>query len=169
MQYQQTHSHSHVHTNTLTLTRTHIHTHTYTHTHSQALYQYTGQHSDELSFQVGAVIALVSQVDGNWLHGRLGGQTGLIPVSYVSIMEPLAKQDSQDSMEQSVRGAGARWLYQHCSVRLTLSEDVEVYVAIIIVERIASPAVSFLTCHVISITCHVISITCHVISHLPCH
>ena len=80
------------------------------------------------------MIALVSQVDGNWLQGRLGGQTGLVPGSYVSIVEPLAKQDSQDSIEQSVRGAGARWLYRHCSVRLTLSEDIEVYVATLLKE-----------------------------------
>ena len=64
--------------------------------------QYTGQYSDELSFPPGAVIALVREVDSNWVLGRLGGREGIVPVSYLTILEPLARQQSEEDVEQSV-------------------------------------------------------------------
>lgn len=46
-------------------------------------------------------MALVKEVDDNWVQGRLGGEAGLVPVSYITILEPLTQQNSQD--ELSVR------------------------------------------------------------------
>ena len=64
--------------------------------------QYAGQYSNELSFPAGAVIALVREVDSNWVLGRLGGREGIVPLSYLTILEPLARHQSDDDLEQSV-------------------------------------------------------------------
>lgn len=41
-------------------------------------------------------MALVKEVDSNWIQARLDGQVGLVPLTYISILEPLSQQDSQD-------------------------------------------------------------------------
>ena len=72
----------------------------------QALYQYTAQYDDELSFLAGAVIALEAEVDGSWVMGRLGRQSGLAPLTYLSIVEPLPSTQRLDDGNQSVSGGG---------------------------------------------------------------
>lgn len=70
----------------------------------QALYQYIAQCSDELSFPAGAVIGLEAEMDQSWVIGRLDRQTGLVPLTYLSILEPLPSSQrlSSDDGEQSV-------------------------------------------------------------------
>jgi hypothetical protein len=65
------------------------------------LYQYTAQYGDELSFLAGAVIALEAEVDGSWVMGRLGRQSGLAPLTYLSIVEPLPSTQRLDDGNQS--------------------------------------------------------------------
>ena len=84
------------------------HTHTHTHTHTQplidvlepqsnpssqnmvlALYSYTAQSSDELSFHKGSVLTILSKEEGEWWKGELNGQVGLFPCNYV---QPLMEQ-----------------------------------------------------------------------------
>ena len=48
-------------------------------------------------------------MDQNWYQGRLDGQIGLVPVNYISIVQSLPKQDSQDDIEQSVRVGCEGW------------------------------------------------------------
>ncbi|CAI8026135.1 Neutrophil cytosol factor 4 [Geodia barretti] len=67
----------------------------------KALYQYTSQYGDELSFSAGAVIALEAEVDGSWVIGRLGRQSGLVPLTYLSIIEPLPSTQRLDDGNQS--------------------------------------------------------------------
>lgn len=49
----------------------------------RALYQYIGQDVDELSFNVGDVIDILTQDPSGWWKGRLRGQEGLFPGNYV--------------------------------------------------------------------------------------
>lgn len=70
--------------------------------HTQALYEYRGRYDDELSFSAGTVMSLVKEVDSDWIQARVEGQVGLVPLTYITIIEPLSKQDSQDDTHQSV-------------------------------------------------------------------
>ncbi|XP_064474241.1 intersectin-1-like isoform X11 [Ornithodoros turicata] len=54
----------------------------------RALFAFTAQHEDELTFQKGDTLNIVSKEDPAWWKGELGGQVGFFPANYV---EPLAK------------------------------------------------------------------------------
>lgn len=64
-------------------------------------------HSDELSFQEGAVLSLLEQVDdGLWWRASLGEQTGLVPGNYVEVMRSavvrsVVVQDDKDHVQES--------------------------------------------------------------------
>ncbi|XP_057370970.1 osteoclast-stimulating factor 1-like [Daphnia carinata] len=50
----------------------------------KALYTYTAQHADELSFEEGELLYVTdSQSDPNWLKAKCGTRTGLVPCNYV--------------------------------------------------------------------------------------
>ncbi|XP_063226089.1 osteoclast-stimulating factor 1-like [Bacillus rossius redtenbacheri] len=50
----------------------------------RALFKYTAQHPDELSFQEGDLLYVFDEAtDPNWWKARCGNQTGLIPSNYV--------------------------------------------------------------------------------------
>mmetsp|Transcript_20755 Transcript_20755/g.51097 ORF Transcript_20755/g.51097 Transcript_20755/m.51097 type:complete len:137 (+) Transcript_20755:79-489(+) len=51
----------------------------------RALWKYTAQYEDELSFEAGEVIQIEGEVPGEelWFRGRIGNRTGLIPSNYV--------------------------------------------------------------------------------------
>ncbi|CAG2053349.1 unnamed protein product [Timema podura] len=50
----------------------------------RALYKYTAQNPDELSFQEGDLLYVFDEVtDSNWWKARCGTETGLIPSNYV--------------------------------------------------------------------------------------
>eukprot|EP01118_Nematostelium_gracile_P018761 TRINITY_DN8465_c0_g1_i2.p1 TRINITY_DN8465_c0_g1~~TRINITY_DN8465_c0_g1_i2.p1 ORF type:complete len:613 (-),score=169.45 TRINITY_DN8465_c0_g1_i2:179-1828(-) len=51
----------------------------------KALYDFSAENGDELTFPAGATIELVSQ-DGEWWTGLYNGQQGLFPGSYVEMM-----------------------------------------------------------------------------------
>lgn len=52
----------------------------------EALYDYTAQQSDELSFQPGDVINLIDRQDADWWHGEIHGRVGIFPAMYVQEM-----------------------------------------------------------------------------------
>eukprot|EP01105_Mastigella_eilhardi_P028963 TRINITY_DN994_c0_g1_i2.p1 TRINITY_DN994_c0_g1~~TRINITY_DN994_c0_g1_i2.p1 ORF type:complete len:459 (-),score=128.23 TRINITY_DN994_c0_g1_i2:93-1469(-) len=52
---------------------------------AHALYNFTAQEGNELSFKKGDVITIVSR-DGDWWEGELAGRRGLLPANYVSLM-----------------------------------------------------------------------------------
>ena len=52
----------------------------------KALYAYGGQHDDELAFEAGDIINLVSKDEEAWWKGELNGRTGVFPSNYVEEM-----------------------------------------------------------------------------------
>ncbi|CAL1275959.1 unnamed protein product [Larinioides sclopetarius] len=55
-----------------------------------ALYPFTGQHSDELTFQKGDIITLVNADDPSWWKGEFNGAVGLFPSNYVEVLNKSA-------------------------------------------------------------------------------
>jgi hypothetical protein len=51
-----------------------------------AMFTYTAQNSDELTFYKGSVITVLNR-EGDWWQGELNGQVGVFPNNYV---QPLA-------------------------------------------------------------------------------
>jgi hypothetical protein len=52
----------------------------------RALYDFTGQDADELSFKVGEIIIVNSEIEG-WYEGRKAdGSTGIFPINYVELL-----------------------------------------------------------------------------------
>jgi len=50
----------------------------------KALYPYSASDSDELSFQEGEIIYIVSEDSSGWWNGKLiTGKTGLFPSNYI--------------------------------------------------------------------------------------
>lgn len=85
----------------------------------RALYKYTAQYPDELSFQEGDLLYVFDEVtDPDWWKARCGSQTGLIPSNYVEsqteeVEQPLheaARRGNLDFMrqclQQGVSGTG---------------------------------------------------------------
>ena len=52
----------------------------------KALYTYAGQHDDELAFNAGDIIALISKDEEAWWRGELDGRVGVFPSNYVEEM-----------------------------------------------------------------------------------
>lgn len=48
-----------------------------------ASYPYAAQNEDELTFQQGDIISIVSREDPDWWTGQLAGITGVFPANYV--------------------------------------------------------------------------------------
>lgn len=57
-----------------------------------ALYQYTAQNEDELSFEKGDVVTVLAKDEPSWWKGELNGAVGLFPSNYVA---PQCKSDFQ--------------------------------------------------------------------------
>ena len=49
----------------------------------RALYSYAGQHDDELAFNAGDIISLISKDEEAWWKGELDGRVGVFPSNYV--------------------------------------------------------------------------------------
>lgn len=68
----------------------------------QALYGYTAQHSDELSFQEGDVLCLLEAVDkGAWWRATCRGREGLVPANYVEVVRKPVVLDWRDQVQDS--------------------------------------------------------------------
>lgn len=59
-----------------------------------ALFSYTAQNEDELTFYKGSVINVISK-DGDWWRGELGGQVGMFPYNYVQLLSDLPDNSNQ--------------------------------------------------------------------------
>lgn len=56
--------------------------------HVIALYPYTAQHADELTFQKDAVINVIKKDDPDWWQGEYNGSVGMFPSNYVQNTTP---------------------------------------------------------------------------------
>ena len=53
----------------------------------EAVYDYTKDKDDELSFVAGAIIYVIRKNDDGWYEGICDGATGLFPGNYVEIKQ----------------------------------------------------------------------------------
>lgn len=65
-----------------------------------ALYPYTAQNSDELTFLKDDVITIISKDEPDWWRGQLGTAIGLFPVNYV---QPLSQMDDRNNQCESLK------------------------------------------------------------------
>ena len=54
----------------------------------EALYDYTKDKEDELTFSTGAIIYVIKKNDDGWYEGSCGSETGLFPGNYVEQVAP---------------------------------------------------------------------------------
>lgn len=52
-----------------------------------ALYPYTAQNEDELTFDKGAVIYVINKEDDAWWKGESNGVVGVFPSNYVAVSD----------------------------------------------------------------------------------
>ncbi|KAG7458790.1 hypothetical protein MATL_G00224340 [Megalops atlanticus] len=76
----------------------------------RALYDFTAQTDEDLSFQQGALILIKDRVDSEWCRGRLEDREGYFPAAFV---EPCAVPSSESVQEEG--GGRARVLYDFVS------------------------------------------------------
>lgn len=50
--------------------------------HRKALFDFTGQNADEISFKTGDVIAVIDEIDKGWWLGEAHSKRGIFPVNY---------------------------------------------------------------------------------------
>ena len=59
------------------------------HPYARALHDFQGGEDNDLPFQKGDLIKLISWGKGGWLEGSIGATQGVFPASYVDVIEPL--------------------------------------------------------------------------------
>ncbi|KAL3194266.1 hypothetical protein MRX96_016398 [Rhipicephalus microplus] len=71
----------------------------------RALFPFIGQQEDELSFQKGDVLVVLSKEDSSWWKGELAGRVGLFPANYVEPLDrPVDKSPSLSTREKKRQG-----------------------------------------------------------------
>ncbi|XP_067630942.1 uncharacterized protein CAP isoform X3 [Eurosta solidaginis] len=92
-----------------------------TRTAARALYNFQGQNARELSFKKGDIIYIRRQIDRNWYEGEHNAMIGLLPVSYVEIIN---KETSRQQPKKPSEGqARAKYNFQAQSgIELSLNK-----------------------------------------------
>ncbi len=57
----------------------------------QAIHDYQGEHTDDLSFVVGTKIKITEKVSQDWFKGEYSGLSGIFPASFVQVISEASK------------------------------------------------------------------------------
>ena len=68
----------------------------------QAIHDYQGEQSDELSFVVGAKIKIIERVSQEWFNGEYSGKSGIFPASFVQVISEASKTSEGMSLVTAV-------------------------------------------------------------------
>lgn len=60
----------------------------------KALFDFTGQNNDEISFKTGDIIAVIDEIDKGWWLGEMNSSRGIFPVNYTEEYMPLPPKDN---------------------------------------------------------------------------
>lgn len=60
----------------------------------KALFDFTGQNNDEISFKTGDIIAVIDEIDKGWWLGEMNSNRGIFPVNYTEEYIPLPPKDN---------------------------------------------------------------------------
>ena len=69
-----------------------------------ALYSYTADNTDELTFYKGSVIVVLNKDDPDWWKGEMNGQIGLVPANYVQEL---------DDLQSSITSTRCKYIYAY--------------------------------------------------------
>ncbi|KAM4564683.1 uncharacterized protein V3H82_013765 [Fundulus diaphanus] len=72
-----------------------------------ALFDYEGEDDEELTFSQGDVIALLELVGEEWGRGRIHGRTGLFPLNFAEVLEPLPEPQPEPSSGETSKHESA--------------------------------------------------------------
>ena len=88
---------------------------------ARALFAFTGEKKDELSFSEGVKIRLLKRIDSNWLEGELNGKVGIFPQSFVKIEVGLPSK----SVESVLADSGRPYARAICDFHGDAEDDIE--------------------------------------------
>lgn len=69
------------------------------HLHCKALFDYSSDVPDDLSFNAGDVIKIHKRISDDWIEGELNGRVGMFPLGYVEMVEDTQKQGTSQPGE----------------------------------------------------------------------
>ncbi|MBM6387230.1 MAG: SH3 domain-containing protein [Paenibacillus sp.] len=78
----------------------------------KALFDFTGQNNDEISFKTGDIIAVIDEIDKGWWLGEINSNRGIFPVNYTEEYIPLPPKDNNIS-DISTNTHALRHSYQY--------------------------------------------------------
>lgn len=52
-----------------------------------AIYSYTGDNADELSFEEGDMLSIVDRSDGDWWKAERDGVVSIVPAAYLQVLQ----------------------------------------------------------------------------------
>ena len=85
-----------------------------------ALYSYTADNMDELTFYKGSVISIVSKEDPDWWKGEMNGQIGLVPANYVQEL---------DDLQSSITSTRCKHMYNtHACMHMCVHSCMDAYI-----------------------------------------
>lgn len=88
---------------------------------ARALFTFTGEKKDELSFSEGVKIRLLKRIDDNWLEGELNGKIGIFPQSFVKIEVGLPSKGEESVLADS----GKPYARALCNFHGNAEDDIE--------------------------------------------
>lgn len=63
--------------------------------HCKAMFDYSSDVPDDLSFHAGDVIKVKKKISEEWFEGEINGRVGMFPAAYVEIVKDMPKEKAQ--------------------------------------------------------------------------